>query len=163
MSNYVLDNDEVILLNLMGSLDEDIVYITLTSKKIILEQDVKEKKGLFRSETKKVLLDTIMLDTIKTYNGKVQVEQKGSIIFIQTTNKNYTFTLSSFLDASKFVTKIRDAVTGTTMTDRGIEKVNHTFDRVDSVLGFNTRESVKGVIENGVAGTLLKGIKKKDK
>ena len=33
----------------------------------------------------------------------------------------------------------------------------------DDVLGFDTRGTVKGVIENGITGTLLKGIKRKDK
>ena len=46
------------------------------------------------------------------------------------------------------------------MSDRGVKKVKNAFDKVDDVLGFDTRGTVKGVIENGITGTLLKGIKK---
>ena len=46
------------------------------------------------------------------------------------------------------------------MSDRGVKKVKNSFDKVDDVLGFDTRGTVKGVIENGITGTLLKGIKK---
>lgn len=49
------------------------------------------------------------------------------------------------------------------LLDRGSEKVKDAFNKVDDVLGFNTRDTIKGVIENGVAGTLLKGIKKHKK
>ena len=34
---------------------------------------------------------------------------------------------------------------------------------VDDVLGFDTRDTIKGVLENGIAGTLLRGIKKTKK
>ena len=35
------------------------------------------------------------------------------------------------------------------MSDRGVKKVKNAFDKVDDVLGFDTRGTVKGVIENG--------------
>mgnify|MGYP004635239893 CR=1 FL=1 len=58
----------------------------------------------------------------------------------------------------KFVTKITDAITHKTLTDRSFDKVKETFDKVDDVLGFDTRGTVKGVLENGIGGTLFKGI-----
>ena len=38
------------------------------------------------------------------------------------------------------------------MSDRGVKKVKNAFDKVDDVLGFDTRGTVKGVIENGITG-----------
>ena len=100
---------------------------------------------------------------IKLYNNKVQVHQKNTEVYIQTIKNNFTIKFDNAIEAVKFVTKVTDAVTGTTMSDRGVKKVKNAFDKVDDVLGFDTRGTVKGVIENGITGTLLKGIKRKDK
>ena len=58
----------------------------------------------------------------------------------------------------KFVTKVTDAITNKTLTDRSFDKVKETFDKVDDVLGFDTRGIVKGVLENGIGRTLFKWI-----
>ena len=58
----------------------------------------------------------------------------------------------------KFVTKVTDVITNKTLTDRSFDKVKETFEKVDDVLGFDTRSTVKGVLENGIGGTLFKGI-----
>ena len=60
-------------------------------------------------------------------------------------------------------TKIINAVTGTTMAERGSEKVKGAFNIVDETLGLDTRGIAKGIIENGIKGTIINGIKKKDK
>lgn len=79
---------------------------------------------------------------------------------MQTTKNNFNINFNSIVEAMKFVTKVTDAITETTISERGTEKVKGAFNKVDDVLGFNTRETLKGVIENGITGTLLKGIKK---
>ena len=89
-----------------------------------------------------------MLDNIKTYNNKPQIHQKNCDVFMQTIDKNFSLRFSGIIEAKKFVTKIVDAITGTSMFKRGAEKIKDTFNTVDDVLGFNTRDTVKGVIEN---------------
>lgn len=165
MKNYDLAADEVILYT--GSVSRDDIKgtmdMTLTSKKIVFEQKKVNKISLFKSETTIEVVDNVALDTIKTFNGKVQIQQKGNGVYIQTVDENFTIDFYSKIEAIKFMTKITDAVTGTTITERGSEKVKETFNKVDDVLGINTRDTIKGVIENGIAGSLLKGIKKDKK
>ena len=153
MENYELAEDEVILLTTEVYYNdvEDKLLLTLTSKKIIIE----------KVEIKKVSL--LNISDIKLYNNKVQVHQKNTEVYIQTIKNNFTIKFDNAIEAVKFVTKVTDVVTGTTMSDRGVKKVKNAFDKVDDVLGFDTRGTVKGVIENGITGTLLKGIKRKDK
>ena len=67
------------------------------------------------------------------------------------------------IEAKKVNTKIINAVTGTTMAERGSEKVKGTFNIVDETLGLDTRGIAKKIIENSIKGTIIKGIKKKDK
>lgn len=154
MENYELAEDEVILLTTEVYYDdvEDKLLLTLTSKKIIIE----------KVEIKKVI-NIVNISDIKLYNNKVQVHQKNTEVYIQTIKNNFTIKFDNAIEAVKFVTKVTDVVTGTTMSDRGVKKVKNAFDKVDDVLGFDTRGTVKGVIENGITGTLLKGIKRKDK
>ena len=65
------------------------------------------------------------------------------------------------LEAKKFAGKIVDAVTGTTIAQRSSEKIKGGFNMVDDTLGFDTRGTIKGLLENGVKKTLLNGIGKK--
>lgn len=157
MENYELESDEVILFEdvvthnkLKGTLQ-----LTLTSRKIIFEKE----KGIIKKE--KILMDIINLEDIKIYNEKVQVKQKGLEVTIQTIKDNIIITFYGMLKANKFVGKLIDTVTGTTFTKRSTEKIKGAFNTVDDVLGIDTRETLKGVVENGITGTLLKGLKKK--
>lgn len=43
----------------------------------------------------------------------------------------------------------------------GGNMIKGAFNTVDDVLGIDTRGTIKGVLENGIASTLLKGFKKK--
>ena len=162
MNNYELEKDEVILMDTDEvNYNSNNLHLILTSKKIIFEQT--ETKGLFKTQTKTKIIDIIMLDNIKIYKEKVQVKQKGCDVFIQTIEKNFSIIFDSRIDAMKFVTKIIDTLTDTTISDRGANKVKKAINKVDDVLGFDTRGTVKGVLENGLAGSVLKGIKKKKK
>ena len=162
MENYELAEDEVILLTTEVYYNdvEDKLLLTLTSKKIIIEKVEIKKVSLLKKEENKKVINIVNISDIKLYNNKVQ---KNSEVYIQTIKNNFTIKFDNAIEAVKFVTKVTDAVTGTTMSDRGVKKVKNAFDKVDDVLGFDTRGTVKGVIENGITGTLLKGIKRKDK
>lgn len=156
MKNYELESNEVILY-------EDIVTcsgcrgnleLILTSLKLVL----KKEKGILRKE--KELIDTVNLANIKIYNDKVQVSQKRSKVHIQAIDKNLEITFNSIFKANKFVMKTVEACTCTSITERSTEKIKGAINTVNDVLGIDTRDVLKGVVENGITGTLLKGLKK---
>ena len=157
MTNFELLADEVVLYegivtskNYKGSLQ-----LTLTSHKIVLEKE----KGIFKKERE--LVDVIMLETVKFYNNAAQIKQKNDTVEVQTTDKNIALVFSGMLEARKFTGKIVDAVTGTTLAKRSSDKIKDAFGMVDDTLGLDTRGTIKGILENGVKGTLLNGIGKK--
>lgn len=158
MNNYELLADEVILYEGISSITiidkkkiSHALQVTLTSKKLIFEKE----KGIFKKERE--LIDIILLENVKLYNDTVQVKQKTNSVEIQA-DKNIKFTLNGMLEARKFTGKIIDAVTGTTLAKRSSEKIKNAFNMIDDTLGLDTRGTVKGVIENGVTGTLIHGI-----
>ena len=157
MANYELLADEVVLYEGTTSSNQHkgSLILTLTSQKIVLEQD----KGVFKKTRE--LVDVIELATVKFYNDAVQIRQKGAEVEVQTTSGNVTFTFSGMFEAGKFKGKIVDAATGTTLGKRVSEKTKGVFDMVDDTLGLDTRGTIKGVLENGVKGVLLNGIGKK--
>lgn len=165
MNNYEIDNDEVILYENYGVVDnlQDHSKLILTSKKLIIENTKTVKAGLFKSKSESTLVDIVMLENIKRYNDKAQVQQKNSGVYIQTIGKNLNIEFEGIVEARKFITKITDAITGTTIFERGTEKIKETFNTVDDVLGFNTRDTIKGVIANGVVGSIFRGTKKHKK
>ena len=157
MSNFELKADEVVLYegNVTSNTAKGNLQLTLTSQKIVFEKE----KGLFKKERE--LTDMIPLEDIKFYNDAVQVKQKGSDVEIQTISKNITVSFSGMLDARKFTSKIVNAATGKTLARRSSDKIKGAFEMIDDTLGVDTRGTIKGVLENGVAGTLLNGIRKK--
>lgn len=65
------------------------------------------------------------------------------------------------IEARKFTGKIIDTVTGTTLAQRVSDKTKGAFEMVDDTLGLDTRGTMKSVLEQGIKGTLINGIKKK--
>lgn len=131
------------------------ILVMLTSQKLALERE----KGLFKKE--KELVDIITLNTVKIHNGVAQIRQKGSSVEIQTVEMNIELIFTGMLEARKFAGKMVDAVTGTTLAQRNSEKIKGAIDIVDDTLGLDTRGTIKGILENGIKGTLLNGIGKK--
>ncbi len=157
--NYSLDNDEVILLESEVGYNRNIVndYVTLTNKKMILES----QKGIFKK--RKELIEIINLDDIKIYNNEVQCKAKGFDVNIQTVNKNIKLTFNGLINPQKLATKITDVLTNTSLSTRGSNKVKKAIDTIDNATGLESREILKGVLENGIKGTLLHGFKKNKK
>lgn len=157
--NYTLDNDEVILFEGEAGYNRNICkdYLTLTSKKIIFEK----QKGIFSN--KKELIEIINLDDIKIHNGEVQCVAKGLEVNIQTIHKNIKIKFSGLINPQKVCTLIKNELTGTNLLSRGSDKVNNVLNTVDETLGFDTRGIAKGIIENGIKGIFINGIKRKDK
>ena len=159
MDNYEIETNEVILLEdtVTYSEGKGSLQLTLTSKKIIFQKE----KGIIHKE--KEIIDVIKLEDIKIYNNKVQVQQKSNEVNIQTISKNVKVSFYSVLKAKEFVTKIIDTITGTNITERSKDKIKSALDTVDDVLGIKSKDIIKGVVENGITGTILKGIKKNKK
>ncbi len=157
--NYTLDNDEVILFEGDVGYNRNICkdYLTLTSKKMIFEK----QKGIFGN--KKELIEIIDLNDIKIHNDEVQCLAKGLEINIQTIHKNIKIKFSGLINPQKVCTLIKNEVTGTNSLSRGSNKVNSVLNTVDETLGLDTRGVAKGIIENGIKGTLINGIKRKNK
>lgn len=157
MANYELRPDEVILYEGTATCNsyKGSLLLTLTSQKIVFEKE----KGLFKKERE--LIEILPLESVKFYNDAAQIKQKGSEVEVQTTEKNLAMVFSGMFEARKFTGKIIDAVTGTTLAKRGSNKVKDAFAIVDDTLGLDTRGTIKGLLENGVKGTILNGIGKK--
>ena len=157
METIALLENEVVLYNGEATSNEykGNLKITLTSHQILIEKE----KGLFKKGFE--LLDAIALEDIKTYNDVVQIRQKGASVEIQTKTKNITFLFSGLIEARKFTGKAIDASTGTTVAKRSSDKVKSALDLTDETLGVDTRGTIKSVLEQGIKGTLINGIKKK--
>ncbi len=157
--NYQIEEDEVILYEGLVEFNVELnkpltTIFTLTSKRMIFELE----KGFFKKT--KELVDIIYLNDIKVFNGEVQCKQKLNDLVIQTSKKNFTLSFNSLFEAKKVNTKVLNAVTGTTVAERGSNKVKGALDLVDETLGLDTRGIAKGLLENGVKGTIINGIKK---
>lgn len=157
MANYELHAEEVVLYEGTATSKEfkGNLQVTLTSQKIIFEKE----KGLFKKERE--LIDIILLESIKFYNDTAQIKQKGSEVEVQTVEKNLTIIFSGLLEARKFAGKMINAATGTTLAKRGSNRIKNAFTMVDDTLGLDTRGTMKGVLENGIKGTILNGIGRK--
>lgn len=157
MANFDLLPEEVVLYE--GSVTsknyKGTILLTLTSLKLVFEKE----KGIFKKERE--LVEIVALDTVKTYNDTAQIKQKGDTVEVQTVSANIALTFSGMLEARKFAGKMVDAVTGTTLAQRSSEKIKGAFGMVDDTLGLDTRGAIKGILENGVKGTILNGIGKK--
>lgn len=157
MENIQLQADEVILYEggVTSPTYKGNLKVTLTSRQIIIEKEV----GLFKKTLE--LVDDFSLNAVKIYNGAPQIKQKGSTVEIQADTHNVSLVFSGLFEAAKFSGKAVDAATGTTLAKRSSQKVKDAFDIVDDTLGLDTRGTIKGILENGVKGTIFNGIGKK--
>lgn len=157
MASYELKAEEVVLYDgpVTCKTYKGGLQLTLTSQKIVFEKE----KGIFKKERE--LIDIIPLDRVKFYNNAAQIKQKGSVIDLQTTEKNISIVFPGMIEARKFAGKAIDAVTGTTIAKRSSNMIKDAFNMVDDTLGLDARGTIQGVLERGVKGTILNGIKKK--
>ena len=157
MSNFTINADEVILYEGDVSIKEDKgrFQLTLTSQRIFIEQE----KGVFKKTLE--LIYEILLTDIKIYNDEIQIHQKSGNVSIQTINKNIEIIFSGMIEARKFTGKVINAISGTTLAKRSSNKIKGAFDLVDDTFGLDTRGAIRGVMENGIKGTIINGISKK--
>ncbi len=153
MENYSLQANEVLLYK--GEAYNGI-EIMLTNLNLII---VKKTQKLF----KKAQVETFVYskDDIKIYNDIPQVKQKESSVEIFLTLEEIKFDFYSRTEAHKFVNAVYELLTGKSTATRGAEKIKSAIKLVDNTLGIDTMDTVKNVMENGIAGSLLGGIGKK--
>lgn len=86
---------------------------------------------------------------------------EDTAVTVQTVSQNCSITFSNMFEAKAFAEKARDAVTGTTVVDRGLNMAKGAFNVVDDALGIDTRETIKGVMQDGIKGALWNGLGRK--
>ena len=157
MGNYQIDPEEVVLAekDVTCDLAKGTLKMTLTSKKLVFEK----QRGLLKKELD--LIGILSLSEVKSFNGELQIKQKGSSVSIQTVAQSCSISFKNIIEARLFLEKARDAATGTTVVDRGSSAAKGAFGVMDDVLGMDTREVVKGVMHDGVKGVLWNGVGKR--
>ena len=129
--------------------------LILTNKNIVLTTRIKK---MFAKE--QINVEVFSLTDIKIYDDMPQVKQNKINVEIYLTLGEIYLDFHSKLEATKFYQVAIQTLTGKSLATRGAEKVKGGISLVDDTLGINTVDTVKGVLENGLAGTLFSGFKK---
>lgn len=167
MNDYQLLNNEAVLykgtiLNYNGKETHNFIGSTVVYELILTNYNM-----IFVTKVKKLLskensnYNVIPIDTIKVYNDKPQIKQKGTDFVVYFTEQEYSFTMPNKFEAVKFHNKIMELVTGKSMTVRNSEKFKSAVNIVDDTLGIDTIGTVASVLQNGVKGTIFNGVAKK--
>ena len=158
MTNYALQPNETILYQGNVSIEKrnGTVEMILTNLNLVLIITV--RKFLAKAQ---VDVETYPIQEIKIYNNEPQIKQKNARVEIFLTCGEIVANFDSMFEAGKFVNSALRLLTGKTMAERSADKFKGAVGLVDDTLGINTVGTVKNVLENGIAGTLLGGFGKK--
>ena len=129
--------------------------LILTNKNIVLTTRTKK---MFTKEQLNV--EVLSLADIKIYDDMPQIKQSKINVEVYLTFGEIYLDFHSKLEAAKFYQVAIQTLTGKSLATRGAEKVKGGIGLVDDTLGISTVDTVKGVLENGLAGTLFSGFKK---
>ena len=129
MSNYKLDNNEIILFEGQVTVKDlkTKVNFTLTSKKIVFEKE----KGIFKKKLKAI--DIIPLVNIKVYKESVQIKRRKSNITIQTIDRNISLSCSNTFEAKVIVEEIIKIKTGYNIFKRSSNKLKKAINVANDV------------------------------
>lgn len=158
MTNYTLQQNETVLYQGNVSLENrnGTVEMILTNLNLVFV--ITTRKFLAKSQ---VDVETYPVEEIKIYNNTPQIKQKNSHVEIFLTCGEIVANFDSMFEAGKFVNSALRLLTGKSMAERSADKFKGAVGLVDDTLGINTVGTVKNVLENGIAGTLLGGFGKK--
>jgi hypothetical protein len=171
MENYTMQPNEVVLckgdasvgtpsvserahIQLMPGIKE----VMLTNVNIVI---ISKTKKLFKPE--EVSVTTYPVSDIKVYDEKPQVKVKGNTVEVYMTNDEISLQFMSLLLARKFASEVYTLLTGKSASERGANMFKGAIDLVDNTLGIDSVNTIKGVVENGVVGSVVSGIGKKAK
>lgn len=160
MEEYLLKGNEAVLYK--GSANFASENISSRSEIILTNINlvaIIRNKKIFQPE--QVEVKAYPVSEIKMYDGKPQLKEKNGIVEIYFADTEVKLNFYSKITAIQFMNAANKLITGKTMSERGAEKVKGAVSLVDDTLGIKTVDSMKGVIENGVIGTVFGGIGKK--
>ena len=90
--------------NVRYSESKDKIKLYLEPKKLVF----KKTKGLFKKET--IIVDTILLDDIKTKRNEVNLDIDYNEVCIETKDKFILITFDEIKDVDKFVKELKEAI-----------------------------------------------------
>lgn len=160
MKDYSLQSDEVLLYEGYACrMDENVggIDLLLTNLFLVL---ISRKKKLFSKE--EVHVETMPLNQVKIYEGVPQILQKGNDVNLYFADGEVSLRFIDKNEMRKFTSAALTLLTGKSTATRGAEKVNKAVGIVDNALGINSVDTVKGVLENGLVGSVLGGFRKKN-
>lgn len=158
MTNYILQPNESILYRGDVNLEKRNTSAELILTNLNLVFVITIRKFFTKNQ---IEVETHSIKEIKFYNNIPQIKQKNSHVEIFLTSDEITVSFSSIFEAGKFVNAALHLLTGKTMAERSANKVKGAVGLVDNTLGINTIGTVKNVLENGIAHSLLGGFGKK--
>lgn len=168
MGGYKLKSNETVLykgtiLNFSAKEKHNSIGSTISYELMLTNLNMifitKVKKLLSKEESSYI---DIPIETIKIYDGKPQIKQKGTNFEVYFSDQEYAFSLPNNFEAIKFHNKIMELVTGKSVSVRNSEKFKSAVDLVDNTLGIDSLGTVTGVLQNGVKGVLFNGVSKKN-
>ncbi len=158
MTNYTLQSNETVLYQGNVSLEKRNGSAELILTNLNLVFVITIHKFFAKSQ---VEVETYPVSEIKFYNDAPQIKQKNSRVEVFLSCGEVAAVFESMFEASKFVNAALRLLTGKTAAERGADKFKGAVGLVDDTLGINTVSTVKNVLENGLAGSLLGGFGKK--
>lgn len=158
MTIYTLQPNESVLYQGNVSLEKRNGSAELILTNLNLVFVITTKKLLAKSQ---IEVETHPVEEIKFYNNIPQIKQKNTRVEIFLICDEIIVSFESMFEAGKFVNTALRLLTGKTMAERGADKVKGAVGLVDDTLGINTIGTVKNILENGIAGTLLGGLGRK--
>lgn len=159
MDKYNLKSDESVLYKNYVFLDgiKGNVLLQLTNHNFIFT--ISRKLKIFGEPETKVKVFPVK--SVKFYKDEPQIKHKGHIVEVYFEKSQAEIHFTSSVEASKFSMKAWELLTGKTIQSRGADKVKGAIGLVDDTLGIDTMDTVKGVFENGLVGSIIGGTKRK--
>lgn len=158
MTNIILQDDETILYR--GSARREngnsAIEVILTNLRLVLVATINRVFAKSQCD-----VDVYAVKDVKFYNDMPQVKQKNTLVEVFLIGGEVTIVFNSSIEAAKFANAMLQLLTGKTVAARGAQKVKETVGLVDDTLGINTVDTVKNVLEYGLANSLLGGFGKK--
>ena len=161
MEEYILENHEILLYegDVTWKAKPGTSHLVLTNCAIVFKRKFKEGKAFQKKWNQTV--DIFPIQGVKTLNAEPQIKQMINTVTVQTVSGILEIEFNNPLAARKFASNLRESITGSATFERGAGKVKGAIGVVDDTLGIDTVDAVKGIVENGVVGTVLGGIKGK--
>lgn len=160
MENYKLLSNESVLYKgdvSLSSRKGGTAELILTNLNVVLM--IKSKKSFFANIETEV--EVYPVDTIKVYEGEPQLKQSDVELEIFFTTDEIKVSFNSKMELMKFKLTATKLITGKSIQERGADKVKGAINLVNNTLGVDTVQTVKGVFENGIVGSVLGGFGKK--